>query len=136
MENNSLATFKFEKPIIYVTFIGNEATDESFEEYTQLSNKAYEWKRYGMIYDVSKMKYLPAKYRIIQGNDIQKKENEIRQQSIGLAIIAPSFVQRIITEAVFAINAYPSKLKVFKTKEKAIQWMNELLEAEDQEKLV
>ncbi|WP_338812992.1 hypothetical protein V9L05_16820 [Bernardetia sp. Wsw4-3y2] len=131
MENQSLAIFEFEKPIIYVTFTENTATDENFEEYTLQSHKAFEWERYALIYDISKMQYLAAKYRIMQGKDLENTKDKIAKQSIGLALIAPSFLQRTIVQAIFLVKPYPSKVKVCKTKEEATEWINELLENEN-----
>jgi hypothetical protein len=131
MGNQSLAIFEFEKPLIYVNFTGNPATDQNVEEYIQLSHKAFEWERYGLIYDVSKMNYLPAKYRIMQGNDLERIKKEVKNQAIGLAIIAPSFLQRTLVQAIFFIKSYPSELKVCRTKEEAMNWMNKLLDKED-----
>lgn len=130
MENQPLAYFEFEQPIIYVTFTGNNATDKNFEEYTIQSHKAFEWERYALVYDISKMRYLAAKYRIMQGKDLENTKEKIAKQSIGLALIAPSFLQRTIVQAVFLIKPYPSKVKVCKDKEEAMEWINELLEKE------
>lgn len=130
MEKQSLAHFEFEKPIIYVTFIGNDATDESFEEYTLQSHKAFEWERYVLVYDISKMQYLAAKYRILQGKDLENQKEKIENQAIGLAIIAPSFLQRTMIQAIFLIKPYPSKVKVCKDKKEAMEWINELLKEE------
>ncbi len=130
MENQSLANFEFEKPLIYVNFTGNEFTDENFEEYTLQSQKAFEWERYGMIYDVSKVEYVQAKYRILQGKDVKENKEKIENKAIGLALIAPSFLQRTLIQAVFLIISYPSKVKICKDKEEAMEWINELLEKE------
>lgn len=134
MEKQPLAIFEFDEPIIYVTFTENSATDESFEEYVQQSHKAFEWERYALVYDISKMQYLAAKYRIIQGKDLENTTEKIAKQSIGLALIAPSFLQRTLIQAIFLIKPYPSKVKIFKDKEEAMSWINELLEEEKKQK--
>lgn len=131
MENQSLATFEFEKPLVYVTFTGNEFNDKNFEKYTLQSHKAFEWDRYGMIYDVSKVEYVQAKYRILQGKDVKENKDKIENQAIGLALIAPSFLQRTLIQAVFLIISYPSKVQIFKDKKEAMKWINELLEEEE-----
>lgn len=130
MENKPLAIFEFEKPLIYVNFTGNEFTDKNFEHYTLQSHKAFDWERYAMIYDVSKVQYIESKYRILQGNDIKANKEKIENQAIGLAVIAPSFLQRTFIQAVFLIISYPSKIKICKDKEEAMEWIHELLENE------
>lgn len=131
MKDKSIAIFEFEKPFVFVTFTGNDFNDKNFEEYTLQSHKAFEWNRYAMIYDISKVEYVQSKYRDLQAKDIQKNKEKIENKAIGLAVIAPSFLQRTLAKAVFLIISYPSKIKVFENKEEAMSWINELLEEEN-----
>ncbi|WP_338766475.1 STAS/SEC14 domain-containing protein [Bernardetia sp. ABR2-2B] len=128
MSSLPIATFQFEKPFVYVSFTGNDFDDENFEEYKKSSHKAFEWERYGMIYDISKVEYVQTKYRTLQAEDIKKHKEQIENKAIGLAVIAPSFFQRTFAKTIFLIISYPSKVEVFESEEKAMKWMNKLLE--------
>jgi hypothetical protein len=114
-----------------LTFQDITATDENFEEYLQLSRSCYEKDRFALIYDISKMRYLPSKYRIIQGNDLEASKYLIEEKSMGLAIIAPTIIQQLIVKGILLIKPYPSKLKVCSTMEEAMKWINDLLENEN-----
>jgi hypothetical protein len=130
MQNNKIATFEFEKPFVFVTFTGNDFDDESFEQYRLKSHKGFEWKKYAMVYDISQIEYVQSKYRDLQAKDIKDNQEKIKNKAIGLAIVAPSFIQRTFVKTIFLILSYPSKVKIFENKEEAIEWINGLLERE------
>ncbi len=129
-KNNPIATFIFEEPIVYVNFTGNEFTDESFKEYATQSKKVFDWKRYGMIYNISKVEFVEEKYRTLQAYEIEENKKQIEEKAVGLAIIARSFFKRTFAKTVFLFLNYPSKVKICKDEEEAIEWINELLTKE------
>ena len=73
---------------------------------------------------------MAAKYRIQQGTSLKNNKENIEKYAIGMAIIAPSFIQRMILEGIFLIKPYPAPLKICQTEEEATTWINELLEKE------
>jgi len=134
METNKkpYAIFDYsEFPLVHVKLTDVEITDQNFKEYVDEVGKIYEKGRYAVILDATDTKYVAAKYRVLQGNALKVNKNNVAQFSIGMAIIAPSVLQRMLLEAVFMIKPYPSEVKVCKTKEEATEWINELLEKEN-----
>jgi hypothetical protein len=117
-----------EFPLVHIKLTNAEITDQNFQDYVDEIGKIYEKGRYAIILDTTDTKYVAAKYRILQGNALKVNKNNVTQFSIGMAIIAPSVLQRMLLEAVFMIKPYPSEVKVCKTKNEAIKWINELLD--------
>ncbi|WP_338812993.1 hypothetical protein V9L05_16825 [Bernardetia sp. Wsw4-3y2] len=120
-----------EFPLVHIKLTDTEITDQNFQDYVDEVGKIYEKGRYAILLDATDTKYVGAKHRIMQGNALKLNKNNIAQFSIGMAIIAPSVLQRMLLEAVFIIKPYPSEVKVCKTKEEATEWINELLENEN-----
>lgn len=118
-------------PLVHVKLTDVEITEQNFQDYVDEVGKIYKKGRYAIILDATNTQYVAAKYRVMQGNALKLNKDNITQYSIGMAIIAPSVLQRMLLQAVFIIKPYPSEVKVCKTKEEATEWMNELLEKEN-----
>lgn len=118
-------------PLVHVKLTDVEITEQNFQDYVDEVGKIYQKGRYAIILDATNTQYVAAKYRVMQGNALKLNKDNITQYSIGMAIIAPSVLQRMLLQAVFIIKPYPSEVKVCKTKEEATEWMNELLEKEN-----
>jgi hypothetical protein len=128
---NQYAIFDYsEFPLVHIKLTDAEITEQNFSDYVNEVEKIYEKGNYAIILDTTDTKYVAAKYRVMQGNSLKLNKNNIAQFSIGMAIIAPSVLQRMLLEAIFMIKPYPSEVKVCKKKEEAIEWVNELLETE------
>ncbi|WP_375560980.1 hypothetical protein ACE193_00070 [Bernardetia sp. OM2101] len=134
MENENLpyANFDYsELPLIQGELTGAEATDENFLAYLEEINSIYlKAERYISILDMTKATYLSAKYRILQGQYLDKNKERIEKQAIAVVIIAPSFLHRTLLKGVFFIKPYPSPVFIVSNKEEAREKANELLEEE------
>lgn len=125
------AIFDYSKfPVVHVKLTDVEITDQNFQDYVHEIGNLYQKGRYILLLDATDTQYVSAKHRILQGNAIKLNKDIITKFSIGMAIIAPSVLQRMLLEAVFIIKPYPSEVKVCKTKEEAIEWINDLLKKE------
>ncbi len=120
-----------EFPLVHIKLTNADITNQNFGEYVSEVGKIYEKGRYAIILDATDTKYVSARHRIMQGNSLKVNKNYVAQFSIGMAIIAPSILQRMLLEAIFMIKPYPSEVKVCKTKEEAAEWINELLAKEN-----
>jgi len=121
------ATFDYsEFPLVKITLTDAEITDQNFAAYVQEIGKIYEKGRYAIILDATNTKYVASKYRVLQGNALKANKKMVENFSIGMAIIAPSVLQRMLLEGIFMIKPYPSEVKVCKTKREASEWKNEL----------
>lgn len=126
------AIFDYSKfPVVHIKLTNVEISDQNFTNYVEEVGKIYKKGKYAIILDATDTKYIAAKYRIIQGNALKLNKNNVTNFSIGMAIVAPSVLQRMLLEGVFMIKPYPSEVKVCKKKEEAIEWINELLEKEN-----
>lgn len=119
-----------EFPLVRVKLTDVEITDQNFQEYVNEIGKIYEKGRYALLIDTTDTQYVAAKYRVMQGNALKANKDNVAKFSMGMAIIAPSVLQRMLLEAVFIIKPYPSKIKVCKNQDEAIHWINDLLEKE------
>lgn len=125
------AIFDYSKfPVVHVKLTDVEITDQNFQDYVHEIGNLYQKGRYILLLDATDTQYVSAKHRILQGNALKLNKDTITKFSIGMAIIAPSVLQRMLLEAVFIIKPYPSEVKVCKTKEEAIEWINDLLKKE------
>lgn len=125
------AIFDYSKfPVVHVKLTDVEITDQNFQDYVHEIGNLYQKGQYILLLDATDTQYVSAKHRILQGNAIKLNKDIITKFSIGMAIIAPSVLQRMLLEAVFIIKPYPSEVKVCKTKEEAIEWINDLLKKE------
>jgi len=120
-----------EFPLVHIKLTDTEITDQNFGDYVEEVGKIYEKGRYAIILDATNTKYVASKYRVLQGNTLKANKKIVENFSIGMAIIAPSVLQRMLLEGIFMIKPYPSELKVCKTKEEATEWINVLLEQEN-----
>ncbi|AFM06138.1 hypothetical protein Fleli_3832 [Bernardetia litoralis DSM 6794] len=120
-----------ELPLVHIKLTNAEITDQNFGDYVNEVSEIYKKGRYVILLDATDTQYVAAKHRITQGNAIKLNKNNVTEFSIGMAIIAPSVLQRMLLEAIFMIKPYPSELKVCKTKKEALQWINEILEKEN-----
>lgn len=129
---NSYAIFDYSDfPLVHIKLTNAEITDQNFQNYVDEVGKIYERGRYAIILDATDTKYVAAKYRVMQGNALKANKKTVEKYSIGMAIIAPSVLQRMLLEGIFMIKPYPSEVKVCKKKEEAKKWINELLEKEN-----
>ncbi|WP_291727649.1 hypothetical protein [Bernardetia sp.] len=117
-------------PLVHIKLTDVEITEENFRNYVDEIGKIYERGRYAIVLDATDTKYVAAKYRVMQGNALKENKDNVAKYSIGMAIIAPSVLQRMLLEAVFIIKPYPGELKVCKTNEEATIWINTLLQKE------
>lgn len=129
---NPYAIFDYSNfPLVHIKLTNVEITDQNFSAYVEEVGKIYKKGRYAIILDTTDTQYVSAKHRILQGNSLKINKNNVAQFSIGMAIIAPSVLQRMLLQAVFMIKPYPSEVKVCKNEEEATEWINELLEKEN-----
>ncbi|WP_375560522.1 hypothetical protein ACE193_22970 [Bernardetia sp. OM2101] len=129
---NPYAIFDYSNfPLVHIKLTNAEITDQNFQNYVDEVGKIYERGRYAIILDATDTQYVASKYRVIQGNSLKANKKTVEKYSIGMAIIAPSILQRMLLEGVFMIKPYPSEVKVCKNPEEAKNWINELLEKEN-----
>ncbi|WP_338766477.1 hypothetical protein WAF17_03860 [Bernardetia sp. ABR2-2B] len=129
--NKPYAVFDYsEFPLVHIKLTDVEITNQNFQDYVDEVGEVYKKGRYAIILDATDTKYVASKYRVIQGNALKENKKIVEKYSIGMAIIAPSVLQRMLLEGIFMIKPYPSELKVCKTEEEATKWINKLLEKE------
>ncbi|AFM06139.1 hypothetical protein Fleli_3833 [Bernardetia litoralis DSM 6794] len=120
-----------ELPLVKIELTGEAATDQNFEEYLKesaaISQKS---ERYISLLDTSKVSYLSAKFRIIQGKYINDNKERIAKQAIAIIFIAPSFLHRTMLKAIFVVKDYPNPVFIVSSKEEGMEKVNELLEEE------
>lgn len=118
-------------PLVHVKLTDVEITDQNFQDYVDEVGRIHEKGQYALILDTTHTQYVAAKYRVLQGNALKLNKDNIAQFSVGMAIIAPSILQRMLLEAIFIIKPYPSEVKVCKTTEEATEWIDELFRKEN-----
>ncbi len=134
-DSEPYAVFDYsEFPIVHIKLTDVEITDQNFQNYVNEVGQIYKKGRYAIILDTTKTKYVASKYRVIQGNALKLNKKIVEDYSIGMAVIAPSVLQRMLLEGIFMIKPYPSEVKVCKTEEEAKEWIGEIMEKEQENK--
>ncbi len=120
-----------ELPLVKIQLTGEAVTDQNFDEYLKefaaISQKS---ERYISLLDASKVSYLSAKYRILQGKYLEENIERIAKQAIAVIFIAPSFLHRTMLKAIFLVKEYPSLVFIVSSKEEGMEKVNELLAEE------
>lgn len=135
MESQPYGIFDYsELPLVQIELTGEKATDENFTAYLEeMATVRLKAERYISILDTTKANYLPAKYRIMQGQYLEESKEWTKQQAIAAIFIAPSLLNRILLKSIFMIKPYASPVFVVDSKEEAQNKVKELLEKEKQE---
>jgi hypothetical protein len=129
---NPYATFDYENlPLVKVTLTRNKATDENFNSYLEEAHSIYKKGKYAMLFEPNGTLYLEGKFRIRQGKKIKEEYDLIKNTVIGLAIIVPLTMQRVVLNGIFLLSPYPSPYKFCKNEEEALHFLNQLIETEN-----
>ena len=117
-------------PLVHIKLTDAEITDQNFQSYVNEVGEIYKKGKYIILLDATDTKYVAAKYRTMQGNALKLNKKIVEEYSIGMAIVAPSVLQRMLLEGIFMIKPYPSEVKVCRTQREAEEWIDELLQRE------
>jgi hypothetical protein len=112
--------------VMYVTFTGNEATDDNFPIYLEEIKKVYDQKtKIAIVFDATNAVFPAAKYQKMQAKYIKENENLIKEYCVGTAYIIPNIVIRNALKAIFKFQKQAAPYVIFKEMSESGPWINE-----------
>ncbi|MEM9887606.1 MAG: STAS/SEC14 domain-containing protein [Bacteroidota bacterium] len=111
-------------PEVRITFTGEKANDENFEQYLQESRQTYDRAEgLAMIFDASNATVPGIKYQKQQADWLKENEDLMKTYCKGTAYVIPNPIIRTVLKGIFAFQSQPVPYKVTASVEEAQQWI-------------
>lgn len=108
-----------------VTFTGEKATKENFQEYLEAVADCYQQEgTVALLFDANEATFPGISMQKMQANWLRDNEAMIKENCAGTAYVINSFIIRIALKLIFAFQQQPVPYAVFKEEAKAQVWLN------------
>lgn len=115
-------------PYIKMTFTGEAANDESFDNYLDELKKNYDKKEnIGLLFDAANAGLPTVKYQRKQARWMRKYDKMIKDYCVCIAYVVPQKVVRNTLKLIFKIYNNPVPYKVFENMEEGETWVRKQL---------
>ncbi|MCH2215263.1 MAG: STAS/SEC14 domain-containing protein [Flavobacteriales bacterium] len=100
-------------PEVVVTFTGESATHQNFQNYLDALKRLYVPKdNLGIIFDATKAKLPGRKFQKMQADWLKKNESMMKENCVGTAYVIENTTIRAVLKMIFAITPQPVPYKV------------------------
>lgn len=117
------------KPIIQITFTGEQSTDENFQKYLDETKACYADKQMiAIIFDASNASLPSLKHQKMQANWLKENMSLMEEYCCGTAYVIPNLAVRSILKMIFSFQKQPVPYKIFEIYEDAEVWVSKQLQ--------
>ena len=117
------------KPIIQITFTGEQSTDENFQAYLDETKACYDDKqKLAMIFDASNVSLPSLRHQKMQANWLKENMSLIEEYCCGTAYVIPNLAVRSILKMIFSFQKQPVPYKIFEIYQDAEVWVSKQLQ--------
>lgn len=117
------------KPIIQITFTGEQSTDENFQAYLDETKACYADKqKLAMIFDASNASLPSLRHQKMQANWLKENSNLMEDFCTGTAYVIPKLAVRAILKMIFSLQKQPVPYIICEKQNEAEDWVLQQLQ--------
>lgn len=112
------------KPIIQITFTGEQSTDENFQAYLDETKACYaDQKKLAMIFDASNASLPSLRHQKMQAAWLDENTTLMEDYCCGTAYVISNLAVRAILKMIFSFQKQPVPYKICEKQEEAEEWV-------------
>lgn len=117
------------KPIIQITFTGEQSTDENFQKYLDETKACYADKqKLAMIFDASNASLPSLSHQKMQAKWLEENTNLMENYCCGTAYVISNLAIRAILKMIFSFQKQPVPYIICKKQQEAEEWVQQQLQ--------
>lgn len=112
------------KPIIHITFTGEQSTDENFQAYLNETKACYaDQQKLVIIFDASHASLPSLRHQKMQANWLKENTTLMKDYCLGTAYVISNLAIRAILKMIFSFQKQPVPYKICQKQKEAEEWV-------------